>query len=228
MTGRAFSREPALDALGIPVAFLVVRDFTRTRPPELVREACAVFVEQLLAAESLEALTADPELAGYRDLHQRIGRTGRQYLPSPESLFRLLFKRGTWRGIDPLVDAYGLVSLRTRVSIGAHDLARLRLPVRLAATRGGETLLPIGDAAPLVLGAGEYAYVDADDQLLGRMECRQAQATRVTAATRDLLFILQGHQALPPARLREAAAELLETLSLLVGDGVAEPLSVID
>lgn len=224
----SFARDPALDPLDIPVAFLVVRGFERTRPAALVAAACADFVNELLAQRSLDELSAEAELAGYRDLHACIGRSGRQYLPSPESLFRQLYKRGAWRPIEPLVDAYSLVSLRTRVSIGAHDLTRLRLPVRLASTRGGESFLAIGERTPLSLGAGEYAYLDADDRVLGRMECRQAQATCVSADTRELLFILQGHAALPGARLRSAATELVETLGALVGSGSVDALSVID
>jgi len=223
-----FARDPALDALDIPVAFLVVRAVERTRPAATLAAACADFVADLLARTDYGTLAAEPALAGYRDLHQRIGRTGRQYLPSPESLFKQLFKRGCWRPIDQLVDAYSLVSLRTRVSIGAHDLAHLRLPVRLAATVGGETLLPIGELAPVRLSAGEYAYFDADGQVLGRMECRQGNPTRVTADTRDVLFILQGHRGLRGGALHAAATVLADTLTDLVGPHQASGLSVID
>ncbi len=223
----AFMRDPALAALDIPVAFLIVRGVARERPTAPLARACADFVADLLAGTAYEGVAAEPALAGYRELHQCIGRTGRQYLPSPESLFRQLFKRGSWRAIEPLVDAYSLVSLRTRVSIGAHDLARLKLPVRLAATRGGETLLPIGETTPLRLGAGEYAYFDADDRVLGRMECRQCDATRVTDATRDVLFILQGHRGLRGPELRAAATVLVDTLAELVGPLAAGELSVI-
>jgi len=223
-----FARDPALDALDIPVAFLVVRGITRAQPAAPLAQACAEFVAGLLAGSDYERIAAEPALAGYRELHARIGRTGRQYLPSPESLFRQLFRRGSWRAIDALVDAYGLVSLRTRVSIGAHDLARLTLPVRLAATRGDETLLPLGETTPLRLGAGEYAYFDADDRVLGRMECRQCAATRVTDATRDVLFILQGHRGLRGPALRAAAGALLDALATFVGPHATDSLSVLD
>jgi len=226
-TGR-FMRDPALAALDIPVAFLTVRGIARERPSTLLAAACTDFVADLIATSNYEHVAAEPALAGYRELHQRIGRTGRQYLPSPESLFKQLFRRGSWRAIEPLVDTYSLVALRTRVSIGAHDLARLSLPVRLAPTRGDETLLPIGEATPLRLGAGEYAYFDADNRVLGRMECRQGDATRVTGDTREVLFILQGHRGLRGSQLRASAAVLVETLAELVGPLGARELSVID
>jgi len=161
--------------------------------------------------------SASSSSAAYRDLHARIGKTGRQYLPSPESLFKQIFRRGGCRAIEPLVDACSLVALRTRVSIGAHDLARLSLPVRLARTVGDESLLPIGESAPLPLGAGEHAYRDAGGQMLGRMEIRQAAPICIGPATRDVLFIVQGHRALGAEVLRATAAELLGTLQRLVG-----------
>lgn len=223
-----FSRDAALDALDIPVAFLVVRGIERTVPAVTGREEAARFVRDLLAQSSYEAVAAEPALAGYRALHAQLGKTGRQFLPSPESLFKQLFKRGGWRDIDPLVDAYGLVSLRTRVSIGAHDLAHVTLPVRLARTDGSESFVPIGESTPLRLGAGEYAYRDAAGQVLGRMEVRQAAATWVTADTTDVLFILQGHAALPAAVLTATADTLLACVTRLVGPCADSRLSVID
>lgn len=210
-------RDPLPGALEIPVVFVVARGVARSIDAAVGRAACAEFVATLLATTDYEAVAKAPRLAGYRALHAAVGKTGRQYLPSPESLFRMLFKRGHWRHLDPLVDAYSLVSLRSRVSIGAHDLARLSLPVALGATQGGECFVPIGDGAPLVLGAGEYAYRDAQGQILGRMEIRQAAATCVTATTRDVLFIVQGHAQLPASVLRATAVELVDTLRLLVG-----------
>lgn len=212
-----YARDPALDALGIPVLFVVVRGIARSVDPALGRAACESWVAELLARHSYESVAAEPALAGYRALHARLGKTGRQYLPSPESLFKLVFKRGAWRSIDPLVDAYSLVSLRTRVSIGAHDLARLCLPVRLVPTQGGETFLPIGESTPQTLGANEYCYRDATGQVLGRMEIRQAAATCVTDTTRDVLFIVQGHAGLRLPTLRATVDELLATVRALVG-----------
>lgn len=211
------ARDPALDALDIPVVFVVARGVARTVPPARGREAAEAFVADLVARGDYAAVAAEPALAGYRALHARLGKTGRQYLPSPESLFKVLFKRREWRAIDPLVDAYTLVALRTRVSIGAHDLARLCLPVRLVPTQGGEPFLPIGESTLQTLGTNEYVYRDATGQVLGRMEIRQAAATCVTDTTRDVLFIVQGHAGLRLPTLRATVDELLATVRALVG-----------
>jgi len=215
-------------SLAIPVAYMVLRGLHRTYDPQIAAAAISDYVTALVAGTTYEQLADTPELAGYRQLHALRGKTGRQFLPSPESLFKLLFKRANWRSFDPIVDAYTLVSLQTRVSIGAHDLACLRLPVTLAPTVGGESLLTIGDTTPVTLSAGEYCYRDADGQLLGRMECRQAEATKVTAATRDVLFIVQGHAALGARELHAASLLLGQTLTELVGfaDAIEGPLVI--
>lgn len=214
-------REAGLD---IPVAFLLCRGLARDRSPALVQSVLDACVVDLLATTSYETLAATPELTGYRDLHASMGKTGRQYLAAPESLFKLLFKRREWRAVDPLVDAYTLVSLQTRVSIGAHDAARLSLPLRLQLTTGGERVQLIGEPSPIALTSGEYGYRDANGQLLGRMACRQAEATKVTAGTRDVIFILQGHAALDAQQLSAVADILTQGLADWVGFGAERPV----
>ena len=210
--------------LAIPVAFLLCRGLARDRSPTLVEAALSAFIADLLAASSFEALAATPELTGYRDLHAGMGKTGRQYLAAPESLFKLLFKRREWRAVDPLVDAYTLVSLQTRVSIGAHDATRLRLPLRLQLTTGGERVLLIGEPTPITLTPGEYGYRDAEGQLLGRMACRQAEATKLSATTRDVIFILQGHAAVRAQQLSAVTDKLAQALTDWVGLGAQAPV----
>jgi DNA/RNA-binding domain of Phe-tRNA-synthetase-like protein len=208
------TRDPTLT---IPVLLVALRGLTRSVPPTEIAAAAGTYVANLLASQTYAALAECPALAGYRALHAERGKTGRQYLPAPESLLKRLFTRGEWRPLDPLVDAYTLVSLRTLVSIGAHDLARLSLPINLTPTVGGESLLAIGDTTAQRLGANEYCYRDSRGQVLGRMECRQAQATQVRASTCDVLFILQGHAQLGGPALHAAATQLLASICRWVG-----------
>lgn len=210
-----FTRVQGTTAYGIPVAFLEVRGLDlQARAPRdgaaALQAAMEAYLRSLLTTREPEAILAHPRLAGYRALHAAIGKTGRAFVPAPESFLRLLLKRRTWQPRGRLVDCYNLVALQTLTSIGAHDLARLTLPVSLATLRGGETVQVLGEDAPLILTAGEYAYRDAAGRLLGRLECRQAVHSCVTDTTRDVLFIVQGHATLH-------ADALLATVDALCG-----------
>lgn len=153
-----------------------------------------------LLAEAHESSNAcAPIIAGYRQLRERVGRSIKRFPPSPMALRGQFERRGTITAVSPAVDIYNLVSLVTGLSIGAHDLALVHGNARLDITEGNETFVPLGSAAteaqPRRIPAGEYAYIDADDRVLCRMEYRQSAQTCLTPNSRDGLFILQGHEA---------------------------------
>lgn len=157
---------------------------------------------------------------GFQALRQRIGRSPKRFPPSPQALFEQNRRYGQLRSISPLVDLYNQWSLNSGLSIGAHDLQQLQLPVRLALTEGGEAFQPLGRAAnegPDSLPAGEYAYLDAGGRVLCRMEYRQAAASAVQPHTSAILLIVQGHADTPEDYLRAVAeglkADLLECCS---------------
>jgi len=154
---------------------------------------------------------------GFHALRQQIDRSSRRFPPSPQRLFEQNRRHGRLRSISPLVDVANQWSLNSGLSIGVHDLQRLRLPVRLALTRGGEAFHPLdrhGAAAAQLLPAGEYAYFDADGRVLCRMEYRQAAASALRPETCAILLIVQGHAEVADDYLRSVAeglkADLLE------------------
>lgn len=152
---------------------------------------------------------------GFQALRQRIGRSLRRFPPSSLALFEQNRRHGQLRAISPVVDLYNQWSLNSGLSIGAHDLQSLRLPVRLTLTEGGEIFHPLGRAAnePVdSLPAGEYAYLDASDRVICRMEHRQAAASAVLPETSAVLLIVQGHAETPDDYLRNVAAALKNDL----------------
>jgi DNA/RNA-binding domain of Phe-tRNA-synthetase-like protein len=146
-----------------------------------------------------------------------VGLTGRSNLASSESLLRYLLKHRRLPRVNPLVDLYNLVSVETRLSMGAHDLARVAGDVTLRFTDGSEWFHPLGAAGPEPVRAGEYAYVDGSNDLICRLDVRQAEKTRLTPGTADCLFIIQGNAATEPAQLRRATEHLIKLVGEFCG-----------
>ncbi|MSR15148.1 MAG: hypothetical protein EXR86_11415 [Gammaproteobacteria bacterium] len=215
-------------AYGIPVGFLEVRGIVNATESARLAAEIRTFLGDLLATSSLDAVLADPRLTGYQALHARIGKTGRQFVPSPESQFKFLFKRREWRATRVLIDCYSLVSMQTRVSIGAHDLAQLTLPLALEQMQGDDTVTLIGETVPTRVTSGEYCYRDAAGRLLGRLECRQAAHSRITEATRDVLFIVQGHATLGAPEIIATVEALLSALTLYCGGWASATLTLAE
>ncbi len=149
---------------------------------------------------------------GFTLLRQQVGRSIKRFPPSPLALYQQFERRGQLQGISPLVDLYNQWSLNSGLSIGAHDLQQLQLPVRLDVSRGGEEFVALGSEQARSLPAGEYAYFDGANQVLCRMEYRQAAATALQTHTRDALFIVQGHARISDDYLQDTTAGLKQDL----------------
>jgi DNA/RNA-binding domain of Phe-tRNA-synthetase-like protein len=162
-----------------------------------------------------------PEVAAFQALHRRVGVNPRKEQSSVERLLTLALKRGDIPAINTLVDAYNLVSLRSRCSLGAHDLDALALPVSLRLLTGQESFTPLGESSPVAVVAGEYGYVDARDRLLCRLDVRQANFSKVMEDTRNVLLIIEGTVEHAPDMLRRTSEEAIELVRRYCG-GMAE------
>lgn len=167
-----------------------------------------------------DAWKDDPVLRGFREIHTRSGVPNRDFPSASESLVRRLSRKGDIPSINLLVDIYNLVSVETRLALGAHDARGIRWPVTLRKTTGTERFLPIGASAPEPVRPGEYAYVD-QDEILCRLECRQVEKTCVAESTRNVFFILQGNLATPPDALESGWNRLYDLTHRFCGGEIA-------
>jgi DNA/RNA-binding domain of Phe-tRNA-synthetase-like protein len=208
--------------LGLRVGAIIFRDVRIASASDELR---AAIVEAIAVVRTAFAGPAEvrscPEVAAFQELHRRVGVNPRKEQSSVERLLLLAFKRGEVPAINSLVDAYNLVSLRTRCSLGAHDLDAIALPVTLRLLTGREAFTPLGVSAPAAIVAGEYGYVDAVNRLLCRLDVRQADFSKVTEATRNVLLIVEGTSEHSPELLRQAVTEVVETVTRYCG-GTAE------
>jgi DNA/RNA-binding domain of Phe-tRNA-synthetase-like protein len=177
---------------------------------------------QALIARLRDELTpgfveADPVLRGFRDLHDAVKRSNKRFPSSAEALVGLFQRKGLVPEINPAVDIYNCISLETRLSIGAHDLAAVRGDITLELADGSERFVPLGASQPEPIGAGEYCYVDDSGEVLCRLEHRQCERTKVTAATTDCFFIVQGNRNTARAEIEHALARLVELTARYCG-----------
>jgi DNA/RNA-binding domain of Phe-tRNA-synthetase-like protein len=196
-------------ALGVRGAYAVMRGLAnRERDPRFERYR-AELVERLRSELPPDCLAADPVLKGFRDLHDAIGRSNRRFPSAAESLVSLFLRKRIVPAINLLVDIYNCVSLETRLSLGAHDLGKIDGNITLRLTDGSERFVPLGQAAPETITAGEYCYVDDGNEVLCRLEVRQVEKTKVNIATTDCFYIIQGNRNTSAAVLRVALERLV-------------------
>src|SRR5579871_2572185 len=130
-------------------------------PAELRAEAVRGVREIRQVFAGLAEARSGVGVTALQALHRRVGVKPRREQSSVERLLGLAIKRGELPAINSLVDAYNLVSLRSRCSLGAHDLDAIALPVTLRLLTGRESFTPLGETTPVAVTPGEYGYVDA-------------------------------------------------------------------
>jgi DNA/RNA-binding domain of Phe-tRNA-synthetase-like protein len=209
--------DPQIASAGVKVVYLLIRGLDNSAPDAAFAGVYRSLQEAIVRDATLAAVRDDPRISGYRRLHETFDVADPAMTPSPESVFRILFEHGALRPINAIVDIYNFVSLKHRISAGAHDTDKIPGGVALKPTRGDERFVPIGRAKPKAVPAGEYAYVDGEGEVICRLECRQSEKTKIETTTQNALFILQGHAAIPVAALTEALDELKALLGTHCG-----------
>jgi DNA/RNA-binding domain of Phe-tRNA-synthetase-like protein len=205
-----FHIHPAVRDLGVRGAFAILAGLDNHREPPGLAAWRASLIRRLRDDLTADFVETDPTLAGFRALHDRIGRSNRRFPASAEALVGLFQRKGLVPEINPLVDLYNGVSLETRLSLGAHDLATVEGDITLRMTDGTERFVPLGATAPEAVPAGEYGYVDDRGEILCRLEHRQCERTKVTPETTQAFYIVQGNAATPAAMIEAALDRLVD------------------
>ena len=179
----------------VVVGTLVARGVdNRSEPPA---------VGELLAADTVAArsrigaapLRDHPHIAAWRETYARFGAKPSKYLSSIESLLKRA-AAGSVRRISPVVDLYNAISLRFLVPVGAEDLDRLAGDVRLTVAGDDEPAVRmLGEADARAPHPGEVIYADDAGAICRRWNWKEAERTKLTPDTTNVLLVIEG---LPP------------------------------
>ncbi len=203
--------------LGVKIVFAVVEGFdNQTVSPDWEAERTrrlAALVDRWTG----QGLHADPVLEGFHILHDHAHVRRKHNVPAPNTLIKLLVKRGTSPSINKVVDLYNIISMETRLALGAHDLDHVDGNVTLRITDGTERYVPLGESEPVPVAAGEYSYCDDANEVLCRLEVRQVNKTATLPSTTRAFFIVQGNEATSDDYVREVAQRLVDEVVRVAG-----------
>ncbi len=207
-----FSISPEVKALGIIGNYFVISGLANKKFDPKFDVYRGSEIEQLKQEYSLSTIEQDLVLAGFRSLHTKVGRSNKKFVSSPENLVGMLLRNGTIPSINLVVDIYNLVSLQTKLALGAHDVNHIEGNVSLRLTDGTEKFLPLGKSEYETVPAGEYSYIDDGNEVICRLEYRQVEKTKVTLDTTDCFFIVQGNENTSADYLKAQTTRLIEFL----------------
>jgi DNA/RNA-binding domain of Phe-tRNA-synthetase-like protein len=218
-----FHVDPEVLKLGIRGTYLRMKGLKNCSADSALDGMVALTIENLLRELTPEAIETDPQLQGFRRLHDAVKRSNKKNVASPENLLALTLERRSMPRINALVDVYNLVSLESKLALGAHDVEKIAGDVHLRITDGSETFWPLGSPEKKNVAPGEYAYIDSSNEIICRLEVRQVEKTKVGLHTTDCFYIIQG-SAHTSDSLLKATTQRLISLTQSVCGGESEIL----
>lgn len=178
--------------------------------PELEKEKKALLASlQDLTTEELGQFS---EVQSYRRLYKEMGVDWHSRRPSPEALLRrVALKKGLYT-VNTCVDAYNLVVMNQRVSVGAFDLDAIAFPTVLRFPKPGEEILLLGDSGPTKYKESELAYFDQKGGYNIDFNYRDAQRTAVQMTTKNLYINVDGIYDISPEDVEETLREACDSI----------------
>ena len=213
----AYYVEQAVRDLGVKIVFAEVEGFDNQTDSPAWDGRRSERLAKLVDRWTGKDLHEDPVLEGFHILHDHAHIRRKHNVPAPVTLIKLLVKRGDAPYINKVVDIYNMVSMETRLALGAHDLDHVAGDVTLRITDGSERYVPLGESQPIPVAAGEYSYCDDSNEVLCRLEVRQVNKTATTPRTTRAFFIVQGNEATPDSYVVDAAQRLVEEITRYAG-----------
>ena len=158
--------------------------------PELEKFKKLVF-EETAGKWDIDELKNNPIFRAYRDFFWKVRVDPTKTRPAAEALLRRILRGNSLPTINTLVDTYNLASVATSIPFGAFDLDRMRGEPIMREARPGEDFLGIGMEKSITLIGGE-AVIEDDERLIAVYPYRDADYSKVTTSTRNLLLMTCG------------------------------------
>jgi DNA/RNA-binding domain of Phe-tRNA-synthetase-like protein len=213
-----FEIEPAL-AKRFPGLRVVVRYVdgvtVKGSSPDLQR-----FKEEVLGQVrqkySLESLKDVAVFRAYRDFFWTIGIDPTKIRPAAEALIRRILAGKPIPTINNVVDAYNLASIKTEIALAAFNRDELRGDLLMRTSERGERFLGVGMSEAMELNGGEIVISD-DEKLVAVYPYRDAERSKVSETTRNLLILVCGVPGIDERLLAEAGEVALHLVTRFCG-----------
>ncbi|MGC1123079.1 MAG: phenylalanine--tRNA ligase beta subunit-related protein [Candidatus Methanofastidiosia archaeon] len=174
------------------------------------------FILNIRSHYDIETLKDIPELRLYRDFFWKIGIDPTKTRPASEALIRRVIQGKPLPQINTLVDAYNLASMESRVPLAAFDMKTLSGDMILRFAEKGEEFIGIGMKSPVALEGNELV-IEAGDELVAMYPHRDADKSKITLSTEDVLIVVCGAPGILVDTLRKAQGVAEEDVGRFCG-----------
>ena len=197
---------------GIAVGIIVVQDIDNSGQSEELTSALRSAETAVRSKLDEENYRDHPTLLALQDVHRSFGNNPNKFPPSIQALIKRIVKGGQLPTINPLVDAYNVVSLKHILSCGGEDIDACTGDIVLAYADGTEEFIALGETENTPPKEGEIVYKDDQGVICAKFDWREGDRTKLTPETKNAVLVVE---TLPPTSREELQASLDE-LAVLV------------
>lgn len=183
----------------------------RTRETETLKQSIITKMRQSL---KIEQIKDDPTVRAYRDLYWSLGIDPTKTRPSGEALLRRVLHGNDVPSISNVVDAYNLASLETIIPLSGFDQDLVSPPLGIRFSNEKDEFRGIGMYKPTKFPRKVLLVADKK-QILCVYPYRDADATKITDKTRNVLIIGYGAPGVNQNQLVDAVEKALSYIENL-------------
>lgn len=166
----------------------------------------------------VELLKDDQTVRAYRDLYWSLGIDPTKTRPSGEALLRRVLHGNDIPSISSVVDAYNLASLETIIPLSGFDRDLVSSPLEIRFSNEKDEFRGIGMNKPARFSEKVLLVADKK-QILCVYPYRDADATKITGKTRNVLIIGYGAPSISESQLIDAVEKALTYIERGAGGG---------
>lgn len=211
-----FVKQDVLD-IGVKIRGVQITHVNNQIYTTELRKYISEHVQEILKRETLESIKENAIIQSFYDLHQSVHIPRRKNLPASENLLRTLIKKQEFYSINPVVDIYNIISMETKLALGAHDIDHLDGNLSLHLTKGDENFIPLGQNEPKDVPSGVYSYIDDAHDIVCYLEIRQVDKTKITSDSTNIFYIVQGNKETSQAYVDQVAQHLIDITTYYCG-----------
>ncbi|MDW8023275.1 MAG: phenylalanine--tRNA ligase beta subunit-related protein [Nitrososphaerota archaeon] len=175
-----------------------------------------VYAEVKARYGDAEKLKDNPVVRAYRDFYWKLDIDPTKTRPSGEALLRRVLHGNELPTISTAVDAYNLASMKTIIPISGFDAEKLNPPLNVRFAENGEEFTGIGMEKPIALTDKMLVLADSK-RVLCIYPHRDADHSKITEKTRNVLIVGYGVPGISAQQLEEAVKTALEYIKAACG-----------
>lgn len=203
--------------LGVKIIGLTIKNIDNTTFNEGFEKWRKDEISNLIEQYKNYDIKNDKIIEGFYKLHERVNVPRRKNLPASENLIKLLIKKNDMISINKAVDIYNIISMKSKLCLGAHDIDKITGNVILKLTNGSENFIPLGSDLPKPVKEGEYSFIDDDNDIICWLDIRQVDKTKVTENSKNILYLIIGNDENNYDELYEVAREIIDITTKYCG-----------